>query len=53
LVLLLLSSRHAPELFIRRIGETQGKSPKKRDMDRWENKEWGVGTKKLIFVKRL
>lgn len=35
------------------LGETQGKSPKKRDMERWENKEWGEGTKKLIFAKRF
>jgi hypothetical protein len=32
------------------LGETQGKSAQKRDMDNWVNKEWGEGTKKLIFA---
>ena len=32
------------------LGETQGKSVRKRDMSTWENKEWSQGTKKLIFA---
>ena len=36
------------------LGETQGKSCKRRgDHGKWINKEWTVGTKKLIFAKKL
>lgn len=35
------------------IGLTQGKSVRKRDMNSWENKEWSVGTVKLIFAIRF
>lgn len=34
------------------LGETEGKCCKKRDMTAWTNKEWGTGTKKLIFATK-
>jgi hypothetical protein len=34
------------------LGDTQGKTVKKRDMGTWTNKEWGEGNKKLIFAIR-
>jgi len=35
------------------LGETQGKTVQKRNMGNWTNKEWGVGTKKHIFGKKI
>ena len=36
------------------LGETQGKKCYRRGtLDKWTNKEWGIGTKKLIFAKKI